>query len=122
MPGTYAGEFDIDGDWTLRAERLIVRGGNGQAEIRIDLFGMSREYGTFQIEGTATRATGGYEAELPIRYANYPESASDTAKLRLQVDESHEGCRVEGWWTEMVEDGEMVTWELSGDLQPWEPL
>ena len=121
MPGTYAGTFDVDGDWTLRAERLIVRDKDGQPEIGLALSGFVSGYGRFQVGGMATSAAGGYEAVLQFRYDNFPKAAPDTAKIRLQVEESPEGCHVEGWWTEMGEDGE-ITEKFSGDLQPWEPL
>lgn len=110
----YKGELNVeDGDFTLQADRLILRDG----EIGFELSGEDGS-GRFRVDGTARLQQDGCyrSSSLQISYVDYPLS-QDKALLCFEVIAlSLQGkvCTVKGRW---IQDRE--AWLFSGKLEKY---
>lgn len=107
----YQGELDVeDGDFTLQADRLIVRNG----EIGFELSG-NDDGGDFRVDGVAhQQADRSYVSpSLSISYADYLGSRDRAEVVFDTVSPSPQKhvCEIKGIWKQ---DGD--TWTFSGKL------
>jgi len=109
-PIAFVGDLDVeDADFTLRADRLIVR----SSEIAFHLSGRD-EYGEFHIDGVAPLSKdGGFSSpELRLVYPGY--EGRDHANIlfnRVHMSPKSRRCEIEGVWLQYGD-----TWKFSGNL------
>lgn len=107
----YTGEFEVeDADFTLLADRFIVRAG----EISFAMSG-DDDSGKFSIDGVATRTSSDiYEtSEIPLVYMGY--NSGDLATVRfaeIRPTEKAMRCYVSGEWKQ---DGKKWTFSATLD-------
>ncbi len=106
----YTGDIQIeDADFDLTANQFIVR----DDEFSLAFSGVD-EFGSFKIEGVATKSEAGFYMAPKLKLNYLSEAGSDTASIRLdtvKLSPKENKCFIKGVW---IQDGE--SWGFSANL------
>lgn len=109
---SYSGDLEvIDGDFSVFADRLIIR----DDEIAFSLSGIGEGYGEFSVEGRAFFNGDIWESSpVAVRYSSFSRKGNGTATIQFMMPTQTpklNKCSIQGLWKE---NGE--TWKFFGKL------